>query len=60
VSVGILAPGVVETRLLQQAGYGGMGMTTEQSVTDVIRNIENLNVEHSGQYILHNGEIVPW
>ncbi len=60
VSVGILAPGVVETRLLQQAGYGGMGMTTEQSVTDVIRNIENLNVENSGQYILHNGEIVPW
>ncbi len=60
ISVGILAPGVVETRLLQQAGYGGMGMTTEDSVTGVIRNVENLGPETSGQYILHNGKTVPW
>lgn len=60
ISVGILAPGVVETRLLQQAGYGGMGMTTADSVSGVIRNVENLGPETSGQYILHNGETVPW
>ncbi len=58
--VGILAPGVVETRLLQQAGYGGRGMTTEQSVTNVIRNIENLGPETTSQYILYTGETVPW
>lgn len=58
--VGILAPGVVETRLLQQAGYGGRGMTTEESVTNVIRNIENLGPETTGQYILYSGETVPW
>ncbi len=60
ISVGILAPGVVETRLLQQAGYGVRGMTTEDSVTGVIRNVENLGPETSGQYILHNGKTVPW
>ena len=58
--VGILAPGVVETRLLNQAGYGGMGMTTEESVTGVIRNIENLGPETSGQYIIYTGDTVPW
>lgn len=58
--VGILAPGVVETRLLQQAGYGGRGMTTEQSVTGVIRNIENLGPETTGEYIIYTGDTVPW
>jgi len=58
--VGILAPGVVETRLLQQAGYGGRGMTTEESVTGVIRNIENLGPETTGQYIIYSGETLPW
>ena len=58
--VGILAPGVVETRLLQQAGYGGRGMTTEESVTGVIRNIENLGPDTTGQYIIYTGDTVPW
>ena len=60
VHVGIMAPGIVETRLLQQAGYSGMGMTTKESVKNVIRNIENLDSETSGQYILFNGKILPW
>lgn len=58
--VGILAPGIVETRLLQQAGYGGMGMTPTASVTAVINNIDNLNRENAAQYRLYNGETVPW
>ncbi|MEE2705119.1 MAG: SDR family oxidoreductase [Pseudomonadota bacterium] len=60
VHVGIMAPGIVETRLLQQAGYSGMGMTTKESVKNVIRNIENLDSETSGKYILFNGKILPW
>lgn len=60
ISVGILAPGVVETRLLQQAGYGGRGMTTAESVTGVIRNIDDLGAETSGQYIIYTGDTVPW
>lgn len=58
--VGILAPGMVETRLLQQAGSGGRGITADKSVTGVIRNIENLNATTSGQYIIYTGDTVPW
>ncbi len=58
--VGILAPGVVETRLLQQAGYGGRGIAPRESVSAVIRNIENLTPETAGQYTLYTGETVPW
>ena len=58
--IGILAPGVVETRLLQQAGYGGRGMPPQDSVAAVIRNIENLNADTAGQYTLYSGETVPW
>ena len=58
--VGILAPGIVQTRLLRKAGYGDMGMTTEDSVTGVIRNIENLGPETTGQYIIYTGDTVPW
>ena len=60
VHVGIMAPGIVETRLLQQAGYSGMGMSTKDSVTNVIRNINNLGPETSGKYILFNGKTLPW
>jgi len=58
--VGILAPGVVETRLLQQAGYGGRGIDPARSVSAVIRNIENLTPETAGRYTLYTGETVPW
>lgn len=58
--VGILAPGVVETRLLQQAGYGGRGIEPRQSVAAVIKNIENLTEETAGRYTLYTGETVPW
>ncbi len=58
--VGILAPGMVETRLLQQAGSGGRGIDAPKSVTGVMKNIENLNAQTSGQYIIYTGDTVPW
>jgi NAD(P)-dependent dehydrogenase (short-subunit alcohol dehydrogenase family) len=58
--VGILAPGMVETRLLQQAGSGGRGITADKSVAGVMKNIENLNAQTSGQYIIYTGDTVPW
>lgn len=58
--VGILAPGVVETRLLQQAGYGGRGIPPATSVTGVIKNIDNLTADTAGEYLLYNGDILPW
>ena len=59
VKVGILAPGVVDTRLLRQSGFSGPGtLNTEQSVTAVIRNIENLTQD--AEMILYTGEKLPW
>lgn len=60
VKVGIMAPGMVETRLLQQSGYGGLPgvLTPEQSVTAVIRNIDNLTQD--AEIVLYTGEKVPW
>ena len=60
ITVGIMAPGIVETRLLQQAGFGGRGIDPVVSVTGVIKNIENMSLETSGQYIIYTGDTVPW
>ncbi len=58
--VGILAPGIVETRLLQQAGYGGRGIPPATSVSAVIKNIDDLTAETAAEYRLYTGEILPW
>jgi NAD(P)-dependent dehydrogenase (short-subunit alcohol dehydrogenase family) len=58
VKVGILAPGVVETRLLRQSGFSGQGMTTEESVRTTMRNIEQL--DDSADMRINTGEKLPW
>jgi NAD(P)-dependent dehydrogenase (short-subunit alcohol dehydrogenase family) len=60
ISVGIFGPGMVETRILWDGGYKGMGISPEQSVTGVIANIDALTVESTGKYVLHNGSELPW
>jgi NAD(P)-dependent dehydrogenase (short-subunit alcohol dehydrogenase family) len=60
IHVGILAPGMVETRVLWDSGYKGMGISPEQSVAGVMKNIDALNAETSGQYTLHNQTMLPW
>ena len=59
IKVGIMAPGMVETRLLQASGYGGHGLAPEVSVKNVIRNIDNLN-DQDAKNILYDGSVVPW
>lgn len=58
VKVGILAPGVVETRLLRQSGFGGQGMTPEESVRTTMRNIDQL--DDSADMRINTGEKLPW
>ncbi len=58
VKVGILAPGVVETRLLRQSGFSGQGMTPEESVRTTIRNIDQL--DDSADMRINTGEKLPW
>lgn len=60
IKVGILAPGVVETRLLQQSGFSGPGtLSPEESAASVIRNIEALD-DQDANFILNTGETLPW
>ena len=59
IQVGILAPGVVDTRLLRQSGWTGEALDTVSSATGVIRNIANLKGQ-APQIQLYSGEIVPW
>lgn len=58
IKVGILAPGVVETRLLRQSGFSGQGLTPEESVRTTMRNIDQL--DDSAEMRLNTGEKLPW
>jgi len=59
VKIGILAPGMVDTRLLRQSGYEGPGVIqAPQSVAAVIGHIENLTQD--AEMILYTGDRLPW
>lgn len=59
VKVGILAPGMVDTRLLRQSGYEGPGVIqAPQSVTAVIGHIDRLTQD--AEMILYTGDKLPW
>ncbi len=59
VKVGILAPGMVDTRLLRSSGYEGPGVIqAPQSVTAVMRHIEALT--HDAEMTLYTGDKLPW
>lgn len=58
VKIGILAPGMVETRLLRASGFPGAGISPEKSVSGVIRNIETLTQD--AEIVLYDGSKVPW
>ena len=59
VKVGILAPGMVDTRLLRSSGYEGPGVIqAPQSVTAVMRHIEALTQD--AEMTLYTGDKLPW
>lgn len=74
VIVGILHPGGVNTRMLRQGfgltkeeaeatdthDFGFTPMTPEQSVTQMIKTIESLTIERSGDFLRYDGATVPW
>lgn len=59
IKVGILAPGMVDTRLLRSSGYEGPGVIqAPQSVTAVMRHIETLTQD--AEMTLYTGDKLPW
>lgn len=57
ISVGILHPGLVKTRM---TNFTDSGITTETAVKGLLARIEELNLENTGTFWHSNGEILPW
>ena len=57
VSVGILHPGLVSTRM---TGFTSNGIQPKDSVKGLIQRIDELSLENTGTFWHSNGEILPW
>ena len=55
IAVGVLHPGLVSTRMT-----GFSGISTEESVQNLLQRIDTLNLENSGTFWHAKGEILPW
>ena len=57
ISVAILHPGLVSTKM---TGFTSQGITPEDSVKGLIKRIDSLGPENTGNFFHSNGEILPW
>ena len=55
--VAILHPGLVSTRM---TGFTNSGISTNKSASGLLKLIENLNKNNTGQFWHVNGDILPW
>ena len=59
--VGIIGPGMVQTRLLEASGFKGQALTPAQSAEAVMLRIARLTPEDSGKFYNLNGDNeLPW
>lgn len=57
IAVAILHPGLVQTRM---TNFSKSGITPQESVTALLKRIDELNLETTGNFWHSNGEILPW
>jgi NAD(P)-dependent dehydrogenase (short-subunit alcohol dehydrogenase family) len=55
-----LAPGMVNTRLLEQSGIGGQGIEPQESVAGMIAIIEKVTPEMTKHVYTYNGKKLPF
>lgn len=60
IMVGLIAPGMVETPLLRQSGFPGRGISTEESVTGMLKVIDGMTLQNNGKAINYDGSEIPW
>ncbi len=60
ITVGLLSPGMVDTRLLAQSGYKGEALSPAASVTALVGLIEKLTPEEGASFIHYDGSKLPW
>jgi NAD(P)-dependent dehydrogenase (short-subunit alcohol dehydrogenase family) len=58
--VGVIAPGVVDTRLLAQSGFQGESLRPEQSVKGMIQQIGRLSPDNAAVPTLYTGQPMAW
>ncbi len=64
--VALVSPGAVDTRMMNAAldhsGYKGPNfmITTEESAEAVINVIDQYERKHTGMFLAHTGEVLPW
>lgn len=56
ISVGIIHPGFVQTRMVNFAG----DISPEQAAKQIAERIADLNLENTGSFWHSNGELLPW
>ena len=57
ISVGILHPGLVSTRM---TGFTSHGLQPKESVRGLIQRIDELTLDNTGNFWHSNGDILPW
>tara|TARA_B100000579_G_scaffold265340_1_gene218779 strand:+ start:244 stop:909 length:666 start_codon:yes stop_codon:yes gene_type:complete len=57
IAVAILHPGLVSTRM---TGFTSNGIQPKESVTGLIRRVDELTLENTGTFWHSNGDILPW
>jgi NAD(P)-dependent dehydrogenase (short-subunit alcohol dehydrogenase family) len=57
IAVAILHPGLVQTRMTH---FTANGVMPEISVQDLLKRIDQLNLDNTGTFWHANGEILPW
>lgn len=60
VAVLLVAPGMVDTRLLYESGYRGPALTTEESVAGMVELIAHATLEDAGVPVNVDGKVIPW
>jgi len=56
ISVALLHPGFVQTEMVN---FGGL-ISAEESATNLVKRIEELNITNTGTFWHSNGDILPW
>lgn len=66
ITIALVSPGAVDTRMmnaaLDHANYQGKSfmITTAESAEAVINVIDQYERKHSGMFLAHTGEVLPW
>ena len=60
VAVLLVAPGMVDTRLLRESGYRGPALTTDESAAGMAEIIADATLEDPGVPVNVDGKVIPW